>query len=398
MKLAEDGSWERIAVGRAWYLGGDKAKGQQIFDAVTSSKKAKGSDWFRVGRIYAEANEWDKAQAAFDKALALEPDDDSGMIELGALLNVNKDRAKAETLFAKAMARESRRLLALGQRRRFISRRGAAVDQAAKRDRDVTDKSLRSRGLDRRNRGVSRSLAWPCSCSCGGRGVSHVDYALIAPLARHAETHALARGSSRKACGRGGGAITKRRCGRCCHWRRMATPLRRMRSARSCSPAHQLPVTHGRRGTIPKPPRGFARPRFRDSPALRSTWDSCWRRPGAPRRGKEAARWYSCAAEQGFAAGQHHLGRHYETGDGVPRDLSKAVFWYVKAVNQNFAAAQFAFGRMRRDGIGLPRNKAEALRLFRQAAGQGFEEAQEALEEMFQENSAASKRQSLEMR
>jgi tetratricopeptide (TPR) repeat protein len=105
LKLAEDGSWERIAVGRAWYLGGDKAKGQQIFDAVTSSKKAKGSDWFRVGRVYAEANEWDKAQAAFDKALALEPDDDSGMIEFGALLNINKDRTKAEALFAKAMAK-----------------------------------------------------------------------------------------------------------------------------------------------------------------------------------------------------------------------------------------------------------------------------------------------------
>jgi TPR repeat protein len=114
---------------------------------------------------------------------------------------------------------------------------------------------------------------------------------------------------------------------------------------------------------------------------------------------KEAARWYRCAAEQGFAAGQHHLARHYETGDGLPRDLSKAVFWYVKAVNQNFAASQYAFGRMRRDGIGLSRNKGEALRLFRQAAGQGFEEAQEALEEMFQENSAGrSKRQSLEMR
>jgi predicted Zn-dependent protease len=105
LKLAEDGSWERIAVGRAWYLGGDKAKGQQIFDAVTSAKKAKASDWFRVGRVYAEANEWDKAQAAFDKAIALEPDDDSGMVEFGALLNVRNDRARAEALFAKAMAK-----------------------------------------------------------------------------------------------------------------------------------------------------------------------------------------------------------------------------------------------------------------------------------------------------
>lgn len=105
LKLAEEGSWERIAVGRAWYLGGDKAKGQQIFDAVTSSRKAKGSDWFRVGRVYAEANEWDKAQAAFDKAFALEPDDDSGMLEVGALLNVNKERAKAEAFFTKALSK-----------------------------------------------------------------------------------------------------------------------------------------------------------------------------------------------------------------------------------------------------------------------------------------------------
>ena len=105
LRLAEDGSWERIAVGRAWYLGGDKAKGQQIFDAVTSAKKAKSSDWFRVGRVYVEANEWEKAEAAFNKAIALEPDDDTGMVELGALLNIRKERDKAEALFTKALSK-----------------------------------------------------------------------------------------------------------------------------------------------------------------------------------------------------------------------------------------------------------------------------------------------------
>lgn len=108
LQLAGDGSWERIAVGRAWYLGGDKAKGQQIFDGVTGGKKVVASDWFRIGRVYAEAGEWDKAQTAFDKALAMEAGDDSGMIEYGALANVNKDRAKAETLFTKAMTRKPR--------------------------------------------------------------------------------------------------------------------------------------------------------------------------------------------------------------------------------------------------------------------------------------------------
>jgi tetratricopeptide (TPR) repeat protein len=108
LQLAENGSWERIAVGRAWYLGGDKAKGQQIFDAVTAGKKAEGSDWFRIGRVYAEAGEWDKAQVALDRALAMDTDDDSGMVEYGALANVNKDRAKAEALFERAFRKKPR--------------------------------------------------------------------------------------------------------------------------------------------------------------------------------------------------------------------------------------------------------------------------------------------------
>jgi tetratricopeptide (TPR) repeat protein len=105
LKMAGDGSWERIAVGRAWYLGGDKAKGQEIFDSVTSSKKVKGSDWYRIARVYVEAGDWDKAAPIFDKALTMEPDDDSGMVEYGALLNVRKDRTKAEELFKKALTK-----------------------------------------------------------------------------------------------------------------------------------------------------------------------------------------------------------------------------------------------------------------------------------------------------
>jgi tetratricopeptide (TPR) repeat protein len=108
LQLAGDGSWERIAVGRAWYLGGDKTRGQQIFDAVTGTKEVEGSDWFRIGRIYAEAGEWDKAQAAFDKALSLDADDDTGMVEYGSIAMLNKNRAKAEELFTKAMTRKPR--------------------------------------------------------------------------------------------------------------------------------------------------------------------------------------------------------------------------------------------------------------------------------------------------
>ena len=108
LQLADGGSWERIAVGRAWYLGGDKAKGQEIFDGVTGSKEVEGSDWFRIARVYSEAGEWEKARDAFDRLLARNPNDDSAMIEYGALANVHKDRARAEMLFAKAMARKPR--------------------------------------------------------------------------------------------------------------------------------------------------------------------------------------------------------------------------------------------------------------------------------------------------
>jgi tetratricopeptide (TPR) repeat protein len=103
LQLAENGSWERIAVGRAWYLGGDKAKGQLILDGVASAKNVGRSDWIRLARVYDEAGEWDKAQAAFDKAFPASSDDDTGLVEYGALANLNKDRAKAEALFNRAM-------------------------------------------------------------------------------------------------------------------------------------------------------------------------------------------------------------------------------------------------------------------------------------------------------
>ena len=108
LRLAENGSWERIAVARAWYLGGDKAKGQAILDQVTTSRGVESSDWFRVGRVYAEAGEWEKAVTAFDRALEMKPGDDSGRIEYGALANLNKDRARAERLFADAFRKNPR--------------------------------------------------------------------------------------------------------------------------------------------------------------------------------------------------------------------------------------------------------------------------------------------------
>jgi tetratricopeptide (TPR) repeat protein len=103
---AGKGSWERIGVGRVYYLGGMKSEGQAIFDEVTA-KKPEPTDWWRIGRVYWEAGEWDKARAAFEKSLAKNPNDDKGLAELGAYYLLKGDRAKAEEMFDKSFNIES---------------------------------------------------------------------------------------------------------------------------------------------------------------------------------------------------------------------------------------------------------------------------------------------------
>lgn len=103
---AGTGTWERIAVGRVYYLGGMKAEGQAIFDDVLS-KKPDPSDMFRVARIYREAGEWPRAKALFDGALERNPKDTKGLAEVGGYYLLNGDRAGAEALFDRSFRIES---------------------------------------------------------------------------------------------------------------------------------------------------------------------------------------------------------------------------------------------------------------------------------------------------
>ena len=100
------GSWERIAVGRVYYLAGMKAEGQAIFDEVLG-KKAESSDFFRVARVYREAGEWPKAKELFDKYLKQNPGDDKGLAEVGAYYLLSGDRETAEQLFERSFKLES---------------------------------------------------------------------------------------------------------------------------------------------------------------------------------------------------------------------------------------------------------------------------------------------------
>ncbi|HVR98826.1 MAG TPA: tetratricopeptide repeat protein [Thermoanaerobaculia bacterium] len=101
-RLAENGSWELIGIGRVYYLMGDKAKGQALFDRV---RKPESSDWQRMGEIYAEAGETEKAESSFQKAFAMNSKDDTGQSEVGAWYLRNGQRDKAEELFARALER-----------------------------------------------------------------------------------------------------------------------------------------------------------------------------------------------------------------------------------------------------------------------------------------------------
>ena len=102
-KLAGKGSWERIAVGRVYYLSGEKAKGQAIFDAVTG-EGPQASDWQRIGEVYAEAGEKEKAGACFDKVFVKNKRDDVGLSEVGAWYIRMGEREKGEELIRQALA------------------------------------------------------------------------------------------------------------------------------------------------------------------------------------------------------------------------------------------------------------------------------------------------------
>lgn len=103
-QLANGDSGDLIAVGRVYYLMGDEARGQVLFDYVTN-RKPDGRDFERIAAVYAEADENDKASAAYEKALSLDPKDDSNQAEVGAWYMRIGQRAKGEALLAKALQR-----------------------------------------------------------------------------------------------------------------------------------------------------------------------------------------------------------------------------------------------------------------------------------------------------
>jgi tetratricopeptide (TPR) repeat protein len=102
--VANGGSWELIAVGRVYYLSGQKARGQELFDYATRGK-TDGADYERIAEVYAESGENDRASVSYEKMLALDPKDDSSQAVVGAWYIRIGQREKGEALLAHALER-----------------------------------------------------------------------------------------------------------------------------------------------------------------------------------------------------------------------------------------------------------------------------------------------------
>ena len=76
-------------------------------------------------------------------------------------------------------------------------------------------------------------------------------------------------------------------------------------------------------------------------------------------------------ADQGDAKAQTHLGRMYNSGQGVPQDYAAAVKWFRKAADQGYAYAQFSLGVQYEGGYGVPQDYVQAHMWYNLVAAKG---------------------------
>jgi TPR repeat protein len=98
---------------------------------------------------------------------------------------------------------------------------------------------------------------------------------------------------------------------------------------------------------------------------------------GVEQNSKEAIKWYTRAAEQGHAEAQCHLGSMYFGGiNGVERNSKEAIKWCTKAAEQGNAKAQYYLALRYSNGSGVKQDKNEAVKWYTKAAEQGHATAQ----------------------
>ncbi len=97
---------------------------------------------------------------------------------------------------------------------------------------------------------------------------------------------------------------------------------------------------------------------------------------------KNAKKWLTAAANNGFIPAQFNLGNNYLQGRYGRVDSKMAVYWWEQAAVQGFVDAQYHLAMLYYQGDGIERNTKEAIYWLKKAADSGYPEATAALVEI----------------
>ena len=92
--------------------------------------------------------------------------------------------------------------------------------------------------------------------------------------------------------------------------------------------------------------------------------------------GKEAIRWLTLSAQNGFVPAEYELGRTYLYGRGIPADYTQAIVWEGKAAKAGHLSAQNDMALIYERGFGVAADPEQAVFWSRKAAEQGDASAQ----------------------
>lgn len=115
---------------------------------------------------------------------------------------------------------------------------------------------------------------------------------------------------------------------------------------------------------------------------------------GVVQNAREAAYWFTHAAELGHVEAQYRIGVAHLSGLGAPKDLARALGWWRLAADGGNADAQYGLGRACLYGIGLPKDRTEAITWLKAAAGQGHVQATRLLKSLPEQGAATSQNSS----
>ncbi len=110
---------------------------------------------------------------------------------------------------------------------------------------------------------------------------------------------------------------------------------------------------------------------------------------------KEAVKWYTRSANQGFAQAQYRLGTLYERGLGVKSDPGRARVWYSRAAEQGNVKAMHNLAVLSAGSKSGSPDYSAAAHWFGEAAVRGLADSQFNLAVLYESGLGVSKDQSL---